>query len=143
MKDKITVTIVCSFLIGMYWISRSTSIDSLNESFISIETAPLLLEDTTMDFIDYDAPENTLIDKIELQTDIAAINQCRLEPNDTDDLTFGDAFRYYRQCLGTDSSFQWKGIDYTTLISEEVLIQVVDSIKVDDNSEEAGVSQIR
>ena len=135
--------IICFFLIGMYWISRSSSIDSLNESFISEETAPLLFENTTMDFTDYDAPESGLIDKTELQTDISAINQCRLESNNTDDLTFGDAFRYYRQCLGTDSSFQWKGIDYTTLISEEVLIQVADSVKVDDNSEEAEVSQIR
>ena len=60
---------------------------------------------------------------------------CTLKPIEIDIFTFGDAFQYYRQCLGSDSSFQWKGSIYTTILSEEVIIQVADSVQV---KEEAG-----
>ena len=35
MKDKITVGIVCAFCIGMYWISRTTSITSEGQTYIT------------------------------------------------------------------------------------------------------------
>ena len=143
MKDKITAAIDCVFLIGMFLISRTASIASSNESFISETSMPTSAEDTTMDFIDYETPETTLFDKAELHTEISAMNTCTLELADTDVLTFSEAFGYYRQCLGSDSSFQWNGIEYSTLFSEEVIIQVADSVKVDDKPEETEVSQIR
>ena len=143
MKEKITIVIVCVFSIGIYWFSRTASIASSNESLISDETMPTSIEDTTMDFIDYETSKTTLFDEAELQTEISAMKTCTLESTDTDALTFSKAFGYYRQCLGTDSSFQWKSTEYTTLISEEVIIQVVDSVKVDDKPEEGEVSQIR
>ena len=143
MKDKITVAIACAFLIGMFLISRTASIASSNESFISETSMPTSAKNTTMDFIDYETPETTHFDKAELRTEISAINTCTLEPTDTDALTFSEAFGYYRQCMGPDSSFQWKDAEYTTIISEEVIIQVADSVKVDDKPEETKVSQIR
>ena len=143
MKDKITVAIVCALFIGIVWIGSTADTASSNESFVSEETVPILSEDTIMDFINYDAFESTRVEKTELQTEISVMNTCTLESIDTDALTFGEAFGYYRQCLGPDSSFQWKGIEYTTLISEEVIIQLADSVKVDDKPEETEVSQIR
>ena len=122
MKDKITVAIVCVFFIRMYWISRTISITSSNESFISEETIPTPAEDTTMDLIDYEIPETTLFNKSELHTEISVMKTCTLKSTDTNALTFSEAFGYYRQCLGPDSSFQWKGTEYTTIISEEVII---------------------
>ena len=104
---------------------------------------PIPTDNTTMDFIDYETPETNLFDEAALHTEISAMNTCTMEPTDTDALTFSEAFGYYRQCLGSDSSFQWKGTEYTTLISEEVIIQVADSIKVDNKPEESEVSQIR
>ena len=142
MKDKITVAIACAFLIGMFFISRTASIASSNESFISEKILSSPAEDTTMDFIDYESPETPLFDEAELRTEIS-MNICTLKPTDTDALTFSEAFGYYRQCLGSDSSFQWKDVEYTTLFSEEVIIQVADSVKVDEKSEETEVSQIR
>ena len=143
MKDKITVAIACAFLIGMFFISRTASIASSNESFISEKTLSYPAEDTTMDFIDYETPETTLFDEAELRTEISAMNTCTLKSTDTDALTFSEAFGYYRQCLGYDSSFQWKGTEYATLILEEVIIKVADSVKVDDKPKETEVSQIR
>ena len=143
MKDKITVAIVCALFIGLVWIGSTSHTASSNESFVSEETVPILSENTTMDLMDYNPFENTRVEKPELQTEISAMNTCTLESVDTDALMFGEAFGYYRQCLGYDSSFQWKGTEYTTLISEEVIIQVADSVKVDDKPKETEVSQIR
>ena len=143
MKDKITVAIVCALFIGMVWIGSTSHTASSNESFVSEETVPILSEDTTMDFIYFDAFENTRVEEPELQTEISAINTCTLESIDTDALTFGEAFGYYRQCLGADSRFQWKGMEYTTLLSDEMIIQISDSVNVDEKSEGADISQIR
>ena len=90
-----------------------------NESFISEKSMSTLEEDTTMDFIDYEIPETTLFDETELRTEIAAMNTCSLEPTYTDILTFSEAFRYYRQCLGSDNNFQWNGIEYTTFFQKK------------------------
>ena len=51
MKDKITITIVCTLFIGMYLISRSANIASSNESLISEEIMPTQTENSTLDFI--------------------------------------------------------------------------------------------
>ena len=143
MKDKITITIVCILFIGMYLISRSANIASSNESLISEEIMPPQTENSRLDFIDYKSSETTPFDQTELRKEISTMNICTLEATDTNALTFDEAFGYYRKCLGPNSSFQWKGTEYTTLISEEVIIQVVDSVKVDDKPEEGEVSQIR
>ena len=143
MKDKITVAIVCALFIGLVWIGSTADTVSSNKSFVSEETVPILSEDTTMEFIDNGTSESIQINKSELQTEISAINTCNLESIATDALTFSEAFGYYRQCQGDDSSFQWKGMEYTTLLSEELIIQVADSVKVSGNAEEAEVSQIR
>ena len=143
MKDKITVAIVCALFIGMVWIGSTSHKDSSNKSFVSEETVPILSENITMDFIDYDTFENTKVEEVELQTEISAMNTCTLESIDTDVLTFSEAFGYYRQCLGADSSFQWKGMEYTTLFSDEMIIQIADSVNVDEKSEGADISKIR
>ena len=61
----------------------------------------------------------------------------------TDELTFGEAFRYYRNCLGNNNEFQWKRMQYTTLTLEEVIILLADSEKVYYNSEKEEISQIQ
>ena len=143
MKDKITVAIVCALFIGMVWIGSTSDTASSNDSFVSEETVPILSEDTTMDFIDYDAIENRRVEEPELQTEISDMNTCTLKSIDTDALKFNDAFGYYRQCLGANSSFQWKGMEYTTLLFDEMIIQISDSVNVDEKSEGADISQIR
>ena len=143
MKDKITVAIVCALFIGMVWIGSTSDTASSNDSFVSEETVPILSEDTTMDFIDYDAIENRRVEEPELQTEISDMNTCTLKSTDTDGLTFGEAFGYYRQCLGADSSFQWKDMKYTTLFSDEMIIKVADSVNVDEKPEIEDMSHIR
>ena len=143
MKDKITVVLVCAFFIGMVWISSTSNTTSSNGLVISEKNTPIPEEDITMEFIEYDAPESTQLNETKLQIEISPKNACVLDAISTDELTFSEAFGYYRQCLGNDSRFQWKGVEYTTLISKEVIIQMADSVKVNGNSKETEVSQIR
>ena len=143
MKDKITVVLVCAFFIGMVWISSISITTSSNGPVISIKNTSIPEEDITMEFIEYDAPESVQLNETKLQAEISPKNVCVLDTISTDELTFSEAFGYYRQCLGNDSRFQWKGVEYTTLLSEEVILQVADSVKVSGNSQEEAVSQIR
>ena len=143
MKDKIIVAIVCAFFISMVWISSTSNTTISNDSVISEENVSIPAEDTAIEFINYDAPESIRFNEAEIQTEISDINPCTLESIATDTLTFSEAFRYYRQCRGDDSSFQWKGVEYTTLLSKEVIIQMADSVKVNGNSKETVVSQIQ
>ena len=63
---------------------------------------------------------------------------------ETDALAFADAFQYYRECLGSDSNFQWKDGSYTTILAEDVIIQLVDSVQVIEKTENNNeVSEIR
>ena len=143
MKDKITVVLVCVVFIGMVWISSTSNTTFSNNPIIGEEIISIPVEDTAMEFIDNGVSESIRINEAELQTEISAINTCNLESIATDALTFSEAFGYYRQCQGDDSSFQWKGMEYTTLLSKELIIQVADSVKVSGNSQEEAVSQIR
>ena len=142
-QDKITVVLVCAFFIGMVWISSTSNTTFSNNPIMGEEIISIPVEDTTMEFIDNGVSESIRINEAELQTEISAINTCNLESIATDALTFSEAFGYYRQCQGDDSSFQWKGMEYTTLLSEELIIQVADSVKVRGNSEKEEISQIR
>ena len=143
MKDKITVVLVCAFFIGMVWISSISNTTFSNNPVISEEIISTPAKDITREFIDYDVSESVQLNEISVQTEIATKNTCALESIATDALTFSEAFGYYRQCQGYDSSFQWKGMEYTTLLSEELIIHVADSVKVSGNAEEDEVSQIR
>ncbi len=143
MKDKITVVLVCVFFIGMVWISSSSNTTPSNNTIINEKIVSIPAEDTTMEFIDNNVSESIRYNKPELQTEISVMNTCTLESIATDALTFNEAFGYYRQCRGDDSSFQWKGMEYTTLLSKEVIIHMADSVKAKSNSEEEEVSQIR
>ena len=125
MKDNITVAIVCTLFIGLVWIGSNSHTVSSNESYVGEETVPILSENITMDFIDYNPFENKRFEEPELKTEISAMSTCTLESVDTDALMFGEAFGYYRQCLGPDSSFQWNGIEYATLISDDVIIAMI------------------
>ena len=96
-----------------------------------------------MHYYNLDTPETTLLNKAESEFDHSAMNSCTLDLIDTDVLNFSEAFGYYRQCLSADSSFQWQGAVYTTILAEEVIIQAADSVIVDSSGKENDVSESR
>ena len=124
MKDKMTLGLVCAFFIGLAYFG-SSSIESSNiEIEIISEVPPVQLESELLEIINDIASENEILNEVEL----SSMNSCVLEKMDTDLLSFSEAFGYFHQCLGSDSSFQWKGSEYTTILLEEVIIQMADSV---------------
>ena len=139
MKDKITIGLVCAFFIGLAYFG-SSSIESSNiETKIISDVSPVQLESESLEIINNIPSENELLNEVEF----SSMNSSKLGEMDTDLLSFSEAFGYFRQCLGSDSSFQWKGSEYTTILLEEVIIQMADSVQVDENSIDTEISQIR
>ena len=139
MKDKMTLGLVGAFFIGLAYFGSSSIKTSNVETEIISEVPPVQLESKSLESINNISSENELLNEVEL----SSINSCELEKMDTDLLSFSEAFGYFRQCRGSDSSFQWKGLEYTTILLEEVIIQMADSVQVDENSIDTEISQIR
>ena len=139
MKDKITLGFVCAFFIGLAYFGSSSMETSNIETKIISEVLPIQLESESLEIINDIPSENELLNKVEF----SSMNSCELGEMDTDLLSFSEAFGYFRQCLGSDSSFQWKGSEYATILLEEVIIQMADSVQVDENSIDTEISKIR
>ena len=143
MKEKIIIALVSATFIGVVYFVSYSNESSKSEAVVIGEITPVKIEEQPMDFINEDASKTDILDEVELEIELSSMNSCVLEKMDTDLLSFSEAFGYFRQCLGSDSSFQWKGSEYTTLLSEEVIINVADSVLVEEKSKDTELSQIR
>ena len=71
-------------------------------------------------------PENQIV--INLIDDIEKANVepetddgiCNFDNEQTDELSFSNAFKYYRDCLGKDKTFSWNENIYSTQLSNEI-----------------------
>ena len=143
MKEKVIFTLSLVSFIGIMWLGSTNQTTNINP-VVSEESSPIPIDNYPQDYIDDISYENSYVDKGTLEPDFSVVEACALKPIETDVFTFGDAFQYYRQCLGSDSSFQWKGSTYTTLLSEEVIIHVADSVQVNEEAKKNNeVSEIR
>ena len=142
MKEKMTIALVCALIIGLAYFSSFSIESSKSEIEVSDKSTPVKIEDQSTEFINEDTSETETLDAVELEIELSSMNFCVLEKMDTDLLSFSEAFGYFRLCMGSDSSFQWKGSGYTTLLSEEVIINVADSVLVEEKSKDTEISQI-
>jgi len=104
MKEKITLFIALSFLIGLTAYKKSIDTDIELASNIQIE---------------YD--ENTISEPDNLVNDSELAEShlnCDSEKNNTDTLQFSEAFKYYRNC--NHDTFTWNGVEYTTILKSEI-----------------------
>ena len=107
MIEKITIALVSATLIGVVYFVSYSSESSKSEAVIIGEITPVKIEEQPMDFINEDASETDILDEVELEIELSSMNSCVLEKMDTDLLSFSEAFGYFRQCLGSHSSFHW------------------------------------
>ena len=143
MKEKITIALVSATFIGVVYFVSYSNESSKSEAVVIGEITPVKIEEQPMDFINEDASKTDILDEVELEIELSSMNSCVLEKMDTDLLSFSEAFGYFRQCLGSHSSFHWKGLEYTTLLSEEVIINAADSVLVEEKSKDTEISQVR
>ena len=142
MKEKVIFTLSFVCFIGIMWLGSTHQTANINPAVSEESTVKPI--NYPQDYIDDKSYENSYVDKGTPEPDFSEVGACTLKPIETDVFTFGDAFQYYRQCLGSDSSFQWKGSTYTTLLSKEVIIHVADSVQVNEEAKNNNeVSEIR
>ena len=144
MKEKITMSVVFALFIGIVWFGSNPKTITSDKAALTKEIIPFLQENNTQEYFHDAFPETTHVDASVLETDAAIEEVCTLNANETDAFTFSDAFEYYRECLGSDSSFQWKDGSYTTVLAEETIIQLADSVQVTEKTKNnSEVSDIR
>ena len=144
MKEKITLSIVFALFIGIVWIGSNPKTIKSDKTALTEGIIPFLQEDNTPEYIHHEFPETTHVDASALEIDSTIKEVCTLMSKETDALVFADAFQYYRECLGSDSTFKWKDGSYTTILAEDVIIQLADSVQVKEKTENNGeVSDIR
>ena len=142
MKEKVIFTLSFLCFIGIMWLGSTNQTANINPT-VSEESTVKPVDDPQY-YIDDISNENYYVDKGTPEPDFSVVKACGLKPIETDIFIFGDAFQHYRQCLGSDSSFQWKGSTYTTLLSGEVIIHVADSVQVNEEAKKNNeVSEIR
>ena len=144
MTEKITMFLVFALFIGIVWYGTNTKTITSDETAVTEEIIPFLQEDNTLEYFHDEFPETTHVDASALEIDSTIKEVCTLMTKETDALAFADAFQYYRECLGSDSTFQWKDGSYTTVLAEEVIIQLADSVQVKEKTKNnSEVSDIR
>ena len=133
MKEKIILTVSLVFLAGIIWISNMTT--KIANPYPLTSKESISPPNNNQDFIDDVSPEVLPDVESSIESNESEIETCVLEPTKTEALTFGDAFQYYRQCLGPNGNFQWKGKTYTTLLAKDAIIQIADSSQVKEKTD--------
>lgn len=144
LNEKITTFLAFALFIGIIWYGTNSKPITSDETAVTEEIIPFLQEDNNLEYFHDEFPETTHVDASLLETDSTIKEVCTLMTKETDALAFADAFQYYRECLGSDSTFKWKDGSYTTILAEDVIIQLADSVQVKEKTENnSEVSDVR
>jgi hypothetical protein len=125
MKEKITLIIILTSVVALLFHHQSRDNNTqLTSIQVDVPTTEIPL--TPLELA-VEGLEHTLKESVE-------VDECKIDPTTTDNLPFKDAFSHFRNCLGSNQAFSWKGQSYLTLLAEEVeneVIQVADSTMVE------------
>ena len=140
MKEKIILSLSVLFIIGIMIISKNNQHPNADLSVIQ-KSKIHIVEDYSKEHIDeviIDEKNDEISDEIFMSSTINSSNSntCSLDINETDGLTFGSAFKYYRSCLNQNASFNWRGKSYTTNLNIEKEIHLADSLKESKSDQE-------
>ena len=105
MKEKITLFIALSFLIGLTAYKKSIDTDIKLISNAHIENEENTVNNSKKNIYNKNKQiENRLI--------------CDSQEINTDSLQFSEAFKYYRNC--NHDTFIWNGLEYTTVLKSDL-----------------------
>ena len=129
MKEKITLIIILTSVVALLFHHQSRDNNTqLTSIQVDVPTTEIPL--TPLELA-VEGLERPLKESVE-------VDECKIDPTTTDNLPFKDAFSHFRNCLGSNQAFSWKGKSYLTLLAEEVeneVIQVADSTMVETVNE--------
>ena len=106
MKEKITLFIALSFLVGLTVYKKSFD--------TTVEFANSIPAQSNEDVVEENLTNNNVV---ETNNEIDPSN-CKTNELDTDQLQFSEAFKYYRNC--NHDIFIWKGTEYTAILKTEI-----------------------
>ena len=144
MKEKIILSLSVLFIIGIMIISKNNKNVTSDLSVVQ-ESQIHMIDNYSKEHID-NVIINETVDEISDEKAISSpinssnSNTCSLNINETDALTFGNAFKYYRSCLNQNENFSWRGKAYTTNLNIEKEIHFADSLK--ENKSDQEISEI-
>ena len=110
MRDKILSIITLTSIFSLFLYYKMTPENNVVQ--VVDENNLMLENEIVIDLIDDMEKANI---EIEIEKEV-----CNLDNLQTDKLSFSDAFKYYRDCLGKHKTFSWKSNIYSTLLSSEI-----------------------
>jgi len=139
MKDKLIAVATLGFIFSLFFyykvispVDSTSTLSEIDESNqvvhfdVQISEEKKLNEMTTSTAGSFELDENDNMN-------------CKLHVDETNELSFSDAFKYFRICNGTDSSFNWNENIYSTLLKSEVESKILltaddETTKIEDFS---------
>ena len=118
MKERLTAFITLGFIFSLFFYYKVINpIDNnLLQSNInnSNSTSDIIID------LENEINVNSLIDEQVTDDEIDNVGDCSLSINQTDSFDFSSAFKYYRECNGSDNTFTWNNNLYSTILLSEV-----------------------
>ena len=113
MKEKLSAVLTVGFIFSLFFyykvinpVENNMDISSVNQNKEILEVE--IIEDENINLID------------EIAIDEKNEDRCNLDIENTDSMDFSLAFKYYRECNGSNSTFSWNKNLYSTVLSSEV-----------------------
>ena len=113
MKERLSAVLAVGIIFSLFFyykvinpVENNMNISSINQNKEILEFE--IIEDENINIID------------EIAIDEKNENHCSLDLENTDSMDFSSAFKYYRECNGSSSTFSWNNNLYSTILSSEV-----------------------
>lgn len=117
MKERMTAFLTLGCIFSLFFYYKVYSND--NNNFSSLDNQNKTQEVVDKLINEIDEIETQISDSSEEIINKKNSNECSLDQNETDVLTFSDAFKYYRNCNGKEGTFVWNKNEYSTLLVSE------------------------
>ena len=119
MKEKIITVLTLGSIFSLFFYYKVNSpsdviLSNSANSSSSEEVVQKLMNEIIEENNDNSLSESK--EENELSKDVI----CSKEQDETNKMSFDDAFKYYRACEGSKSSFTWNDNKYTTLLASEI-----------------------
>ena len=123
MKDKLIAAVTLGFIFSLFFYYKV--VNPSEDNIISTITSTDSVEEFVQEVIE---KENNMLENISPISDSMETEEkeeCNLNDEQTDNLEFAKAFKYYRNCNGTNTLFDWNNKTYSTILKSEIKNEVL------------------
>ena len=123
MKDKLIAAVTLGFIFSLFFYYKV--VNPSEDNIVSTITSTDSVEEFVQEVIE---KENNMLENISPISDSMETEEkeeCNLNDEQTDSLEFAKAFKYYRNCNGTNTLFDWNNKTYSTILKSEIKNEVL------------------